>query len=116
MANGLIFIGWNGFKSGMEEEIAKVTQDTREYVARLKADGKIESTQNVLLQPHGGDLNGFTLLIGENQNLTEVLTSSEFLVYEARWSRILDGLGIIRGYTGEEGVAIIRDRNARLFG
>jgi hypothetical protein len=50
----------------------------------------------VLLDPHGGDLAGFSLLRGTHDQLNEVGGDEEFLRLTARSGLIVERLGVVR--------------------
>ena len=64
MADAGLFIGWGEVVRGREERAVEVFGETVEYYGRLQADGRIESFEPCLLEPHGGDLAGFILIRG----------------------------------------------------
>ena len=66
MANHAIFIGWNRPVAGREQQAMKLWGKCMEYYGKLLADSRVESFEPVLLSPHGGDLNGFILIRGDN--------------------------------------------------
>ena len=55
----------------------------------------------VELSPHGGDLNGFILIQGESAQLDAVVSSEEWLTAVSRSGLILEGVGVVRGATGD---------------
>jgi hypothetical protein len=61
----------------------------------------IKSFDTVLLNPHGGDLNGFFLIRGESSQLDAVMSSSEWIAHTTRALIHLDRPGTIRGVTGD---------------
>ncbi len=79
MADNVLFIGWNRSVKGREQQAMQLFQKVIEYYGGLKADGRIESFEPVMLAAHGGDLNGFFLLKGEVEKLDEVRRDDTFL-------------------------------------
>lgn len=71
-ANGAIFIGWNRPVPGKEQQAMKLWQDSMEYFEKLRTEGCIESFDPVLLTAHGGNLNGFVFIKGDQQELDKV--------------------------------------------
>ena len=59
MATAGIFIGWGDPKAGREGNALKSFEGAMTFFGQLLSQGEIESFEPVLLQPHGGDLNGF---------------------------------------------------------
>jgi len=101
MADSVLFLGWNRPTRGREEQAMKLWGKSVEYYSQLQADGRIENFEPVLLTAHGGDLNGFFLIRGETQKLSEIRLEDTFidLVIEAGYC--LDGFGAVSGFTGD---------------
>ena len=101
MADRVLFLGWNRPVVGREKQANQLFQKVMKFNAKLEADGRIESFDSVILSAHGGDLNGFILLKGSAQKLTELREDNAFvdLVIEAGYC--LEGYGIVAGYIGE---------------
>ena len=79
MANQALFLGWNRPARGREEQAMKLWGKTMEYYGKLQADGRIESFEPVILMAHGGDLNGFFLVRGDADKLSEIRHEDEFV-------------------------------------
>src|SRR6056297_3647560 len=101
MANSVIFFGWERPTAGREQQAWKLWQDSMEYYEQLKADGKIESYDAVILEHNGGDLNGFVLIKGERKKLAEVRRDAMFLDNAIQAGYCLDNVSIIQGFTGD---------------
>ncbi|MGH2782966.1 MAG: hypothetical protein ACRDLA_16475, partial [Thermoleophilaceae bacterium] len=80
----------------------EVFNETVEYYGQLQQDGRIESFEPCLLDPHGGDLAGFILLRGSSEQMDSLHHDEEFQRRLTRASFIVDKLGIIHAYMGEE--------------
>ena len=102
MADAGIFIGFGRAVRGRERQAVKVFTEALEYYARLQQEGEIESFESVFLAPHGGDLNGFTLLRGNPDKLSSIRTSDEFLRLTVRADLITEGFGVIGAILGEQ--------------
>jgi hypothetical protein len=101
MADHAIFTGWGGVVRGREQNALQVFQETVQFWGQAQQDGRIESFEPVLLDPHGGDLAGFILARGERSQLDAIRSSDEFRRLVARATAIVDDLGIVDGYTGD---------------
>ncbi len=55
----------------------------------------------MLLDPHGGDLNGFFLIRGDSAKLDALMASGEWETHTIRGLLHLDGSGAVRGVTGD---------------
>ena len=114
MANAVIFLGWNRPSVGREQQAMQVFQKSLEFYTKLQTEGRIESFEPVILSSHGGDLNGFVLLRGDAEKLSEIRRDETFvdIVIEAEYC--VDGFGHVDGYIGE-GLDDVITRWAKLF-
>lgn len=101
MSTAVIFYGWNRSVPGREQMSAAHFQEYLGYLAGLQESGAIDSYEVVLLDPHGGDMNGFFLLRGSPEQLSAVQATEEYGVHVTRGGLHLEGSGAIRGVTGE---------------
>jgi hypothetical protein len=102
MAGDALFIGWGKVVPGREKVAFQVFQESTEMYGRLEQDGRIDSFESMLLSPHGGDLAGFVILRGQRQALSEIQFGEEFTRLVARATALVDSLGVIPAYGGEE--------------
>jgi hypothetical protein len=102
MAGEALFIGWGQVVRGREKRALQVFQESMDYYGKLQQDGRIEGFDVYFLAPHGGDLDGFVVLRGnDRQKLAEVRFSEEFERLVARASAIVDSVGVVIAYTGD---------------
>jgi hypothetical protein len=101
MSTAVIFYGWNRSVPGREQISAQHFQDYMVYLGGLQTSGAIDSYEVVLLNPHGGDLNGFFLLRGSPEQLNALQETAEYQDHVTRGGLHLEGSGAIRGVTGE---------------
>jgi hypothetical protein len=102
MADFGVFIGYGTPVRGRERQAIKLFDETVEYYTRLQQQGEIESFEPVMLQPHGGDLNGFILLRGERDKLVaSILASDEFTRLSTRADLLLERFGVVGALLGE---------------
>jgi hypothetical protein len=102
MATGALVIGWGPAVRGREQKALQVFNEAIQYYARLQQQGTIESFEPVFLQYHGGDLAGFVLIRGDREKLNALQSNEEFMHLSNRASLVVDNLGIINAYIGEE--------------
>jgi len=102
MADFGLFVGFGYPVRGRERQAVKVFNEAMEYYARLQQQGEIESFEPVFLEPHGGDLNGFTLIRGDRDKLASIRTSDEFARLSIRADLIVEGFGVIGAQLGEQ--------------
>ena len=114
MADAVIFLGRNRPSVGREQQAMQVFQKSLEFYTKLQTEGRIESFEPVLLSSHGGDLNGFVLLRGDAEKLSEIRRDETFvdIVIEAEYC--VDGFGHVDGYIGK-GLDDVITRWAKLF-
>jgi len=100
-ADRVLFIGWNRAERGLEKQALESFGSALAFFGKLVEKGQLDSFEPVLLNPHGGDLNGFLLLRGTAERLAAVQDSDEFrdLIVGADMS--VGGMGLISGYIGE---------------
>jgi hypothetical protein len=101
MADAALFIGWGQVVRGREKRAVQVFNESVEYWGSLQGDGKIENFEVVLLVPHGGDLQGFALLRGSEDQLGALRADEEFQRRVARADLIVESQGIVDGVIGE---------------
>ena len=101
MTSNMILFGWNRSVPGREATSAQHFQDFVAYLGELVQAGTIQSFEPYFLDPHSGDLNGFFIIKGEGQKLDGLLVTKEWVTHTTRAFLHLDGLGIVRGTTGE---------------
>jgi hypothetical protein len=100
VADYALFIGWGALVRGRETQAVKVFGESIQYYAGLQQKGIIESFEPFLLEPHGGDLNGFILVRGDKDKLAHLRVDDEFQRRTLRASTIVDGVGVISATTG----------------
>ena len=102
MANAALFIGWGKVVQGREAKSLEVFGEGLEYWTRLQQLGEIESFEPVALEPHGGDLAGFVLIRGDRDKLSRLRYSDEWVRLTDRANTVVDRLGIVSAYIGED--------------
>ena len=101
MANRILFIGWNRPVVGREQQAMELWQNSMDYYTKLQSEGRIESFDPVLLTAHGGDLNGFVMLKGDAEKLSEIRREDPFVDFSIKAGYCLEGFGVVVGYIGE---------------
>jgi hypothetical protein len=108
MANSGLFIGWGEVARGRERRALEVFNESVQYYADLQKQGEIESFEVGLLEPHGGDLQGFVLLRGDSERLARLRRDREFQRRTTRASLVVDKIGVVGVLLGDaltEGMA-----------
>lgn len=101
MANYGIFIGFGDAVRGRERQSLDLFDEAMQYYTRLQQDGRIESWDAALLEPHGGDLGGFFLLRGDKEKLAQLRVDTEFERLTARALMIVNSVGVVGAHIGE---------------
>ena len=101
MANAALFIGWNRAITGRETHALELFYSANQYWAQQQTEGKIEGFEQILLNAHGGDLNGFTLVRGDRAKLNAIRETSEFQDLIVRAQHLLEGVGCIDAFVGQ---------------
>jgi hypothetical protein len=101
MADAGLFIGWGQVVRGREKRAVEVFNESVEYWGGLQGDGKIEDFEIAFLSPHGGDLNGYVILRGSQEQLNTLRIDEEFERMLTRVDLIVEGLGLVDALLGE---------------
>ncbi len=101
MAEYALFIGFGAPRAGKEAAALQNFQESAAYAEKLKAEGEIESAEYVLLNSHGGDLNGFILLRGEPERLGRLGMAPEFVRLAMRAGVCSEGVGVVNAVVDE---------------
>ena len=101
MADAGLFIGWGAPVRGREAKGLDIFNEALVYYGRLQQEGVIESFEAVILEPHGGDLQGFILIRGSQEKLAQLRVDDEFNRMSTRAAQIIDGLGVVGAALGD---------------
>ena len=96
-----ILLGWNAAIPGREKRALEHFMEFHVWLEELKGQKTITGYQDVILTPHGGDLNGFTLLTGDPAKLSELTRSDKWMEHIIRAGLNLTGFGAQTGTTGD---------------
>ena len=108
MADAGLLIGWNRVVPGKDELAVELWAEMLTYLRRLHAEGLVTHFEPVLLGAYGGSLNGFVLLRGSQEHLDRIRNSDEFLLFNVRANKVLDGFLVVRAHFAEEAAKILR--------
>jgi hypothetical protein len=101
MADAALFVGWGQVVRGREERALDVFNETIELYGQMQADARIESFEVCLLDPHGGELGGFGLLRGSEDQIDALRRSEDFERIMTKASLVVDDLGMVGASIGE---------------
>ena len=101
MGTNVVFFAWNRSIPGRERDSAAHFQQFVQYLGGLKQAGTIQSFDTVLLDIHGGDMNGFFLIRGDPAKLDALMANEAWVAHMVRASFNMEGGGHVRGVTGD---------------
>jgi hypothetical protein len=101
MTDTALFIGWGRTIPGREHHALKLYEETIELLDAAVKAGEIDGYEPVLLEPHGGELEGFILVKGSVEKLAafQAREDAERLRIEA--SAFKTDFGVVFATTGE---------------
>ena len=101
MADAGLFVGWGAPIRGREAKGLEVFNETLAYYGRLQQEGVVEDFVTAILEPHGGDLQGFILIRGGQEKLAQLRVDDEFVRMSTRAGLIVEGLGVTGASLGD---------------
>ena len=102
MGSNVMLFGWNRSIPGREKVSAQHFEEFVKYLGGLQQKGAIQTFDVVLLDAHGGALNGCFPIRGDSAKLDGLVSTTEWITHITRAAHHLDGSGVIRGITGDE--------------
>jgi hypothetical protein len=114
MADWGLFIGFGNTVRGRERQAVAVFSESIEFLSGLQERGEIESFEPVFLEPHGGELVGFTLVRGERDKLASIRTSDEFVRLTLRAGLIVEQFGVVGASLGGRIAALMAVYNEQV--
>jgi hypothetical protein len=100
MTDRAVFIGFGQPVRGREERAVEVFNEFVGLFGRMQDDGRIERMDVCLLDPHGGELGGFFLVHGSEEQCSALTMDEEFRRAMVDASLIVDDLGMVGAATG----------------
>ena len=101
MADRALFIGFGAPVRGREERAVAVFNEFVGMFERMASDGRIESMDVTLLDPHGGDLGGFFMVHGSEAQCAALPNDEDFRRAMIDAALIVDNFGVVPALTGE---------------
>ena len=101
MGDRALFVGFGAPVRGREERAVEVFGEFVGLCGRLQSEGRIEGMDVALLDPHGGDLNGFFMVHGDDAQCAALMDDEEFRRACIDAMLIVDNFGVVPGRTGE---------------
>jgi hypothetical protein len=96
-----LFIGFGEPVRGREERAVEVFNEWVGMLGRMQSEGRIESMDVTLLDPHGGDLGGFFQVHGSAEQCAALMNDDEFRRAVLDATMIVDKFGVVPAATGE---------------
>jgi hypothetical protein len=101
MADAALFVGWGPPVRGREAKGLEVFNEALAFQGKQQESGAIESFEVVLIGPHGGDLYGFFLVRGSEEQIAALRASEEFQRLNTRASLVVERLGVVDAVLGD---------------
>lgn len=108
MSQGALFVGWGAIIPGREKTASAVLGTAVEYLQKIKAQGTIESFDVVLLEPHGGELEGFVMVRGDQEKIALLRVGEDFQRVIVGVQLVHSKVSVVGAYTGKEIQSIMR--------
>jgi hypothetical protein len=101
MSDRALFVGFGDPVRGREERAIEVFGECVELFGRMQSDGRIAGMDVTLLEPHGGELSGFFMLHGSEEQCAALRYDEEFRAASTDANLIVDHFGVVGAVTGE---------------
>jgi hypothetical protein len=101
MTDAALFIGWGATASGRERKAVDLFGESLRFLTNLVVEGRVASVEPFFLEPHGGDLEGFFVVRGEQEELNRIRTSDEFQRLAVKAQVLVQNFGVVGAVTGE---------------
>jgi hypothetical protein len=101
MADRALFIGFGAPVRGREERAIEVFDEFVAMFGRLQSDGRIEGMDVALLDPHGGELGGFFMVRGSEEQCAALPDDEEFRRKSIDATLIVEHFGVVPAVIGE---------------
>lgn len=112
MADFGLFLGFGTPRPGREVQASKVFGEVMAYYAGLKQNGEVENVEVAILEVHGGDLGGFILLRGSQEQLGRVRASAEFQRLLLRGGFAVERIGVVSALLDGEAARFVGEANS----
>jgi hypothetical protein len=101
MTDRALFVGFGAPVRGREERAIEVFGQFVEMFGRMQSDGRIAEMDVALLDPHGGDLGGFFIVKGSQEQCAALPNDEEFRRASIDAGLIVENFGVVPAVTGE---------------
>jgi hypothetical protein len=107
-----LFLGFGAPRPGREVQASKVFGEVMAYYMGLKESGEVENVEVAILEVHGGDLGGFILLRGNQEQLGRVRASAEFQRHLLRGGFAVEHVGVVSALLDGEAARFVGEANS----
>ncbi len=101
MAEAGLFTGWGPPVRGREAKGLDVFNEALSFYGKQQESGAIESFEVVFLAPHGGDLAGFILVRGSEEQIAALRANDEFQRLNTRAGLTAERFGVVDAVVDE---------------
>src|SRR5438046_9229612 len=102
MTDAALFIGWGATQGGRERKAVELFGESLRFLTNLVVEGRVASVEPFFLEPHGGDLEGFFVVRGEQEELNQIRTSDEFQRLAVKAQVLVQDYEVDGAVTGED--------------
>ena len=96
-----LFVGWGGVYPGREKTALEGYHEWVKILEQLKLAGEIDDFQTVVLGPHGGQLDGFTLVFGDPLKLMQINERDDIHLLQLRSEREFAHFSVLPAIVGQ---------------
>src|SRR5438552_18598173 len=101
MTDSALFIRWGATAGGRERQSVELFAESLRYLTGLVEQGRVASVEPFFLEPHGGDLEGFFVVRGDQEELNRIRTGDEFQRLAVKAQVLVQAFGVVGAVTGE---------------
>jgi hypothetical protein len=96
-----LYVGWGRVYPGREKVALDGYHEWIKLLEELKEQGEIEDFETVVLGPHGGELDGFTLVYGDPLTLMQITAREDMHLLQLRSERVFAKFVVVPAIVGE---------------
>ena len=101
MGDSALLITWGPSAAGRERHAVELFRESLEFFTRLVGERRIASVEPFFVEPHGGTLEGFFLVRGEQRELAILRTEDDFRKLAVKAQVIMQNFAVIGAITGK---------------
>jgi hypothetical protein len=101
MTDAALFIRCGATAPGRERKSVELFGESLRYLTSLIETGRVASVEPFFLEPHGGDLEGFFVVRGDQDELNRIRSDDDFQRLAVRAQVVVQNFGVIGAITGE---------------